>query len=354
MNRNAGTRRGFTLIELLVVIAIIGVLVALLLPAVQQAREAARRTACKNNMKQLGLAFHNYHETYGVFPPGSVNAPYNQNCCTVANFQPSLWSWGAMILPFVDQAPLFNLLQPGVYTLQYQLTNNLAACQAPIPVFRCASDNGPVTNNFTVSMAPTQPSGYGYSALVPDLSNTMQSIATSNYVAVAGTSDSTTPALQVDYYFPGCKPTGLTYENSKNGVRDIVDGSSNTLLIGERGWGWKRGVFGAGTALGFSETADAAPAQGAKGGMLNVWGIGYDGINATVLGAHDRRGFGSQHPGGCHFTLADGSVRFISENINYSKLSITLAPTNIYPQNCVTTTFARLLTYWDGQAVGDF
>ncbi|HTI49328.1 MAG TPA: DUF1559 domain-containing protein, partial [Planctomycetaceae bacterium] len=197
---------------------------------------------------------------------------------------------------------------------------------------------------------------YGYDAQVPNLANTPQNIATSNYVAVAGTSDSTTPALQVDVYFPGCKPTGLTYENSRNGVRDITDGSSNTALIGERGWGWGGNgrIFGAGTALGFSETMDAVIAQGAKGGSMNVWAIGYDGINTTVNGIHDRRGFGSRHPGGCHFVLADGAVRFISQNIDYQKLSVTAAPTTSYPANCVQSTFARLLTYWDGQAIGDF
>ncbi|WP_029247524.1 DUF1559 domain-containing protein [Schlesneria paludicola] len=353
MSFNSRVRRGFTLIELLVVIAIIAVLIALLLPAVQQAREAARRTQCKNNLKQIGLAFHNYHDAYNQFPPGNITGS-PQNCCTAANFQPSLWSWGVFILPYIDQGNLYNVLQPGNYTLQYQLTNNLAACQTPLTVFRCASDTGPALNTFTESMSSSQPAGYGYDSQVPNVAGTPTNIATSNYVAVSGTSDSTTPAIQKDFYFPGCVPTGLTYQNSKNGLRDITDGSSNTLVVGERAWAYKGGLYGAGTALGYSETADGVAAQGAKGGSMNVWGIGYDGLNATINGLHDRRGFSSSHVGGVHFVMADGAVRFISENIDYSKQSVTGGVTSTYPANCVTSTLARLFCYFDGQIVGEF
>jgi prepilin-type N-terminal cleavage/methylation domain-containing protein len=353
MNFKSKDRRGFTLIELLVVIAIIAVLIALLLPAVQQAREAARRTQCKNSLKQFGLAFHNYHDLYNQFPPGNITGS-PQNCCNAASFQPSLWSWGVFVLPFIDQGNLYNQLQPGTYTLSYQLTNNPAAAQTPLPAFRCASDTAPALNSFTESMSSSQPAGYGYDSQVPNIAGTAMNIATSNYVGVAGTSDSATPSIQRNYYFAGCVPTGAMFQNSKIGLRDLTDGSSNTLIVGERAWAYKNGIYGAGTALGYSETADAASAQGAKGGAMNVWGIGYDGLNATINGLHDRRGFSSPHVGGVHFLLGDGSVRFISENIDYSKQSVTAAPTSTYPQNCVTSTLARLFCYWDGQIVGDF
>lgn len=346
-----GRNRGFTLIELLVVIAIIAILIALLLPAVQQAREAARRTQCKNNMKQIGLAMHNYHDVYNTFPPGAV-ANRDQNvsgsATNTANFQPSVWSWGAMILPYIDQAPLYSQLQPGTYSASYWLTNNKTPMQTPLAGFRCASDTAPALNNFVMTMGPTQPSGYGYTALVADQGGTPWPIATSNYPAVGGTSDSTTPPLDPSVFG---KATGMFGLNSKIGIRDVIDGTSNTLMVGERAWQYKNGVYGAGTALAHSETTDAVAAQGAKGGSMNSWGIGYDGINTTINGMHDRRGFSSSHVGGCHFVLSDGSVRFISENIDYAKLTAGSTP---YPSAFITTTFARLLCYWDGQVVGDF
>jgi prepilin-type N-terminal cleavage/methylation domain-containing protein len=346
--------RGFTLIELLVVIAIIAILIALLLPAVQQAREAARRTQCKNNLKQMGLAFHNYHDVFNQFPCGNITSNA-QNCCNAAGFLPSIWSWGTLILPYLDQGPLYNSLQPGTYSLSYWLTNNAQLVQTPLPAFRCASDSGPPLNDYVVTLSPNPPSGYGYSALVPDLNGNLKQIALSNYVAVAGTSDSTTPPIQRDYYFPGCKPLGILSQNSNTGVRNVTDGTSNTLLIGEAAYQYKTAVWGAGTALGYSEKADTSPNEGAKGGSMNVWRIGYDGINATINGVHSgRRGFNSVHVGGCHFLLCDGSVRFISENIDYYKLSVTAAPTSSYPANCVQSTLARLLCFWDGQVVGDY
>ena len=125
MSRQSKSRyRGFTLIELLVVIAIIAILIALLLPAVQQAREAARRSQCKNNLKQLGLSMHNYHDTGRIFPPGFIRrgggglpGNWNQICTTLADNSAVSntargWAWGSMILPYIDQAPLYNTIKP--------------------------------------------------------------------------------------------------------------------------------------------------------------------------------------------------------------------------------------------------
>src|SRR5690606_14630414 len=135
------------------VIAIIAILIALLLPAVQQAREAARRTQCKNNMKQIGLAMHNYHDVYNTFPPGYITrTPCDSAAvwdgCNAGEL--GLYSWGAFILPYIDQAPLFNLLNVGDVTLEQNLANPTTrqALQQPMPGFQCPSDPGPGLNSF--------------------------------------------------------------------------------------------------------------------------------------------------------------------------------------------------------------
>ena len=137
-------QRGFTLIELLVVIAIIAILIALLLPAVQQAREAARRSTCKNNLKQIGLAMHNYHETFGMFPPGYVEEILPSNGGVVVDNE-GHWAWNAMLLPYMDQAPLYNQLNVGTVPVSTMLNNATArsSMQKPMPAFRCPSDSGP-------------------------------------------------------------------------------------------------------------------------------------------------------------------------------------------------------------------
>ncbi|WP_010586129.1 DUF1559 family PulG-like putative transporter [Schlesneria paludicola] len=350
MRFHSKVRRGFTLIELLVVIAIIAVLIALLLPAVQQAREAARRTQCKNALKQIGLAFHNYLDANLCFPPGYISkVPQNQN-----NGEKSLWSWGALILPYIDQGNLYNTLQPGPQLLEAQLVANPQACKTPLTVFRCASDTGPPLNTYQDSQTAdtSTTAGYNYRSDVPDTNGTNQTIATSNYVGVGGSGTSTTPLVDPTIYG---KALGMMAQNSKISDRDIVDGMSNTLMVGERAWQYKSFVVGAATVLGFSATVDAQNTNGSvKIGQLNALGIGYNGLNHFNVPPtnHDRRGFSSNHVGGVHFVMADGSVRFISENIDYQVGVI--GGGNPYPAAAITSTFARLLCYWDGQVVGEF
>ena len=138
-------RRGFTLIELLVVIAIIAVLIALLLPAVQQAREAARRSQCTNNLKQIGLALHNYHDVYNTFPAGYIDQGVAANR--------GHYSWTSAILPYIDQAPLSNLMRVGDVPLSTNLTNNLTAMQTPLSGFACPSNPAPSLNDAALPAA---------------------------------------------------------------------------------------------------------------------------------------------------------------------------------------------------------
>ena len=146
--------RGFTLIELLVVIAIIAILIALLLPAVQQAREAARRSTCKNNLKQFGIALHNYHDIYNYFPGAMVSAGPITNAYGSGTYGTegthALWGWGAAILPQMEQTPLFQKMGVNSSTLHNAAANatTLAAMQNTFPAYRCPSDTSPDTNDF--------------------------------------------------------------------------------------------------------------------------------------------------------------------------------------------------------------
>lgn len=216
-NRN---RAGFTLVELLVVIAIIGILVALLLPAVQAAREAARRMQCSNNLKQIGIALHNYHDTYKSLPAGWLTKRSAPNTCLPNE---NNWHWGALILPFVEQLPLHDKLQVGNITLT-QAGNNatiLAAMQSPVPGYRCPSDIAPDVNTANRKKWDTYNTAGG------------KTQATSNYVG-----NNSSWALEFDGQLP--RTAGVFVQDQKIAFRDVIDGTSNVVAVGERRWQVKR------------------------------------------------------------------------------------------------------------------
>jgi len=338
--------RAFTLIELLVVIAIIAILIALLLPAVQQAREAARRTQCKNNLKQIGLAMHNYHDVFNAFPPAYIS---KTPCLTAAVWtgcnvgERSMYSWGAFILPYIDQAPLFNTLNVGNVLLETNLANatTRASLQIAMPAFSCASDPGPALNAFVAA-------SNRYNFRVTDGTNTY-SIAKSNYAMMANAWDSTTPHVYPIQYGP---PHGLGFANSRINFRDITDGSSNTILVGERAFVYKNAnKVGGATVIGFSGSNNVQDSSyGQKGNSMAAVGLTYNGINALIGGEHDVRGFSSNHVGGAHFVMGDGAVRFISENIDYEKGTVSVA--NYF--QLANTTYQKLALRDDGKPIGEF
>ncbi|QDT25729.1 Type II secretion system protein G precursor [Gimesia panareensis] len=281
MRKARFTRHGFTLIELLVVIAIIAILIALLLPAVQQAREAARRSQCKNNLKQIGLALHNYHDTHGLFPSGWIGVQPGVG----ANAQyGSGWGWGTMILPYLDQNPLYN-------QINFSLSINDPA-QTPsiidtsLTVFRCPSD--PATETFELHQEGSP-------------GTVLAKLATGNYVGVFGSDElddcGTTP--------PGtaCKSTGVFYQNSNTRFRDITDGSSQTLFVGERKTNPQQGWY--------STWVGVIP----QGEETYVRPLGATDHPPNDPAAHIDD-FSSHHTGGAQFLFGDGRVRFISENID--------------------------------------
>jgi prepilin-type N-terminal cleavage/methylation domain-containing protein len=273
-------RKAFTLIELLVVIAIIAILVALLLPAVQQAREAARRTQCKNNLKQIGLALHNYHDLQSSFPSGWIGVDLVNRWQDPEGI--SGWGWAAMILPQMDQAPLFGQIRPDVSLLH---ALNAKPRAVTLPMFRCPSDIGEEKWNLN-----DEASG---SFLVQ--------LPTANYIASFGTGELEDCEGQPTPF--QCVGNGATYHNSRIRMAQITDGLSNTIHIGERK----------------SKPAD---------GWFSTWvgvAAGSEEAFARILGGADHTpnfpenhfdDFSSHHTGGAHFVLGDGSVRFITENIN--------------------------------------
>ncbi|MDB5341209.1 MAG: hypothetical protein JWN70_6828 [Planctomycetaceae bacterium] len=288
-------RRGFTLIELLVVIAIIAVLIALLLPAVQQAREAARRSQCKNNMKQLGLALHNYHDIVNTFPMGAQEG----YTCTGIRM-----SWVPPLFPQMDQANLYALMQtylaPGGVAL-YNWSNNAIK----IPVLMCPSDPN----------AGTIGAGEGVRA---------------NYLSVTGGSDcNTIPTTGV--FGPSTSPVRR--------MRDVTDGLSNTILVGEMivpayASDKRGGIFNSCQANSFISTfyppnspvADIVQSTLCSSDLFTPCVGAGSGFNASSR---------SMHVGGAHQLLGDGSIRFVSSNID-------------------TTMFRALGTRSGGEVIGDF
>ncbi len=339
-------RSGFTLVELLVVIAIIGILIALLLPAVQAAREAARRSQCTNNLKQLALGVHNYADANGCFPSGFIS-----NLPPPGNTELSLWTWGALVLPYVEQKALQDALQVGKLTLAQAVATptGLAAAQTPLATFACPSDVGPPLNDFGAKYASTSSQFSTYEKRVTSDGTNRIEIAKSNYVGVASIGDSTTP-LMGDFATYG-PPVGVFFWNSAISFRDITDGTSNTAMLGERCYRFKNILIGAGNVVGCSPAATNYSSRNRA--ILSALGIPYWGINQTVIAwEHQNRGFHSLHPGGVQFALCDGSVRFISETIDFrgNSLQVGWSSANV---GC-DSTFERFLSRNDGQPLGNF
>jgi prepilin-type N-terminal cleavage/methylation domain-containing protein/prepilin-type processing-associated H-X9-DG protein len=296
----------FTLVELLVVIAIIGILIALLLPAVQAAREAARRMTCTNKLKQFGIGMHNYHDTHGSFPSGIAVDGGNKCPAQSGAAAGARATWAVQILPYIEQQALWNqFVQTEQFTMNYEhkgsSTNHALAIQ-PNPAFWCPSDpfGKESATNYMVCAGGGPPSG-----ISSDPANAPEACTAKNNSGF------------ILYY------NGVFYINSGTRMRDIVDGTSNCYLMGETKYMHahnecprpeKAGCWACGAYLreGYRYYVNLVAAVDPINRPSSPSGPPF--CSETNPG----RAFGSMHPGGCNALLGDGSVHFMSETMDVS------------------------------------
>ena len=321
--------RGFTLIELLVVIAIIAVLIALLLPAVQQAREAARRSQCKNNLKQVGLALHNYHDTVTKFPPAVIGPGGASYAVTVLNT-----TGFVLILPYLDQSPLYNKYNFGSPSTTFDING-----AGSIPPGTTSDTNMPViSQRLAVYLCPSDPKGgANYTNAVNSSSYyETNTAARSNYMFNTGA------------YFEAAavwsnlgSDRGVFGNDGAANMRDITDGSSNTICILETPQEKTSVNYGPFWGVG-GHTSVQALINSNPWNMINApghlaypqYGPGQPGYDPAYLKPYAWVA-GSLHEGGCHALMCDGAVRFLSENMSF-------------------VTYRNLNYIADGNVIGEF
>ncbi|MFM7108216.1 MAG: DUF1559 domain-containing protein [Planctomycetaceae bacterium] len=285
--RGLRSRGGVTLVELLVVIAVIGLLAGLLLPAVQAVREASRRTACGNNLKQTALGLQLYHDARKRFPPGYVS----QFDASGRDTGPG-WGWAAHVLPFVDQATIHRFID---FRAPIEAAAAATAREALVPTFLCPAD-----------AAPSTPFPVGPRDAAGNLTATTCSVAPANHVASFGVGE------------PGIDGDGVFYRDSDVRMGDVTDGTSRTLMVGERSFRDAASTW-VGAVTNANQSTDPASRlslqiNNASCFVLGHTGESYDG----PAGATEINNFSSPHVGGCTFAFVDGHVAFLGSSVDYT------------------------------------
>ncbi|MFI4873962.1 MAG: DUF1559 domain-containing protein [Blastopirellula sp. JB062] len=337
---------GFTLVELLVVIAIIGVLIALLLPAVQQAREAARRINCRANMKQLGLAMHNYHDTFGKLPFGQLTN--GDTTWASVGATSTGWGWSAFILPFIEQNNVFDRIDFSLPLVNPADTSaaqvaNTAAIASPIPIILCPSDVAP-----SVEMTPA--------------AGTEVEQAVTSYCGNAGGwggAQNGEDRIEADGFFYRNFPSSPATQSLK--FRDVIDGASNTIMLTEHAYRNSADEEERVGIVGRKRWYGAMAEDDVEGGAINrLVTEGRYGINspATLKVSNRRRSASSEHPGGAMFTFADASVQFLSENIQNTTHRLKDVsysdPYDYANGGALTSLYQRLHSRSDGLVVSEY
>ncbi|MEM8670095.1 MAG: DUF1559 domain-containing protein [Planctomycetota bacterium] len=331
------SRKGLTVVELLVAFAIVGTLVAMLLPAVSAAREAARQMRCSNHLRQIGIGLHTYHNAHSTFPPGHVADREIER-------DGRSWGWAALLLPFVEQAPLSQRLDTRRRSFD-EIASNATLSRllaTEVPLYRCPSDEGDGLSHpyrsISVSSEVTDRSNnrvesgllvaHIFPPPAPDVIPLTTRIAKSNYIGSIG---SRWKSRRTDWESRDFRGNGLFGRNSDVTIASIFDGTSQTIAAGERCMRNYAAVWAGGNSwagCGFTDNQ-------------MVLGTAYYPINDAPIRANidcDGRGsanFSSNHPDGANFLFADGSVRFLSQQIDL-------------------IVFRNLADRSDGVRVGDF
>ncbi len=316
-------RQGLTLIEVVVVVAILIVVGGLLFPAIQCARESARRSQCRNNLKQIGLGLHGYHDTFNLFPPGYVldgNGVYHG------------WGWGVMMTPYLDASPYYNMINfaPGLQG-EYAKPN----VNWIYPVYRCPTDGG----SSHVEHASIVTTNVRNWVVTPGSVDAANVFSRTNYFAMAGYLQSEIGGINADASGEPPDPErhvnagslgntgspvsreyrycdqqnfrGIFGQNSNTRIREITDGTINTLMVGERYTpaNSRIAAIGHGTFVGVPDCSTPA-------GLAMSLGDASIRFNSGAIHRKQTTGFGSQHGRGAHFLFGDGSVKFLADNID--------------------------------------